>query len=244
MDRISNAVPLSRPFARTVLEIRSGFSSTALWLWEEPTVVTIPSPTLAMMVSSPAPPTSLPRFALTVTFAITFTSIPSIATAEIQGVSMIFGVTLILTASKTFLPARSIAAALSKDKSKFALWAAISASTTLSTLPPDSRWLSSWFAFTFMPAFWALIRGRMILSARTLLSRIPTKEKMLTFTPAEMAEIHSPRGTKLRKIPIRISTINNGMIRPINSNIYNASFRFSSYPYSVYSFTVTVLPVI
>ena len=121
IDRISNAVPLSRPFARTVLEIRSGFSSTALWLLEEPTVVTIPSPTRAMMVSSPAPPTSLARFALTVTFAITFTSIPSIATAAIQGVSMIFGVTLILTASKTLRPARSIAAALSKDRSRFAL---------------------------------------------------------------------------------------------------------------------------
>jgi len=34
--------------------------------------VTIPSPTLAIMVSSPAPPTSLVRFALTVTFATTF----------------------------------------------------------------------------------------------------------------------------------------------------------------------------
>ena len=81
----------------------------------------MPSPTLAIIVSSPAPPTNLAKFALTVTFAITFTSIPSIATAEIQGVSIILGVTLILTASKTFLPAKSIAAALSKDKSKFAL---------------------------------------------------------------------------------------------------------------------------
>ena len=51
-----------------------------------------------------------------------------------------------------------------------------------------------------MPAFWALIRGRIILSARTRRSRMPTKEKMLTFTPAEIAEIQSPKGTKLKKI--------------------------------------------
>jgi len=30
MERISKAVPASSPFASTVLEIRSGFSSTAL----------------------------------------------------------------------------------------------------------------------------------------------------------------------------------------------------------------------
>ncbi len=53
----SKAVPASRPLAKTVREIRSGFSSTALWLSAEPTVVTMPSPTRAMMVSSPAPPT-------------------------------------------------------------------------------------------------------------------------------------------------------------------------------------------
>ncbi len=93
----------------------------------------MPSPTLAIIVSSPAPPTNLPRFALTVTFAITLTSMPSMATADIQGVSMILGVTLILIASKISLPAKSIAAALSKDKSKFALCAAIQASITLPT---------------------------------------------------------------------------------------------------------------
>ncbi len=52
MDKISNAVPLSNPLSRTVLEIRSGFSKTLLWSCAEPTVVTMPSPTLAIIVSS------------------------------------------------------------------------------------------------------------------------------------------------------------------------------------------------
>ena len=38
MDKISNAVPLSNPLSRTVLEIRSGFSKTLLWSCAEPTV--------------------------------------------------------------------------------------------------------------------------------------------------------------------------------------------------------------
>ena len=58
IESISNAVPASSPLANTVLEIISGFSSTALWLVAEPIVVTMPSPTLAKIVSSPAPPTS------------------------------------------------------------------------------------------------------------------------------------------------------------------------------------------
>jgi len=51
-------VPASRPRASTVLEMESGFSSTFLWDCEEPMVVTMPSPTRAMIVSSVAPPTS------------------------------------------------------------------------------------------------------------------------------------------------------------------------------------------
>jgi hypothetical protein len=66
MERISNAVPASSPFARTVLEIRSGFSNTALWEVADPIVLTIPSPTRARIVSSPAPPTRRLTFARTV----------------------------------------------------------------------------------------------------------------------------------------------------------------------------------
>ena len=52
------------------------------------------------------------------------------------GVSITLGVTLILTASNTFLPARSIAEAFSNDSSMPALSAAINAFITLSTFPP------------------------------------------------------------------------------------------------------------
>ena len=47
IERISYAVPESRPLSKTTLEIESGFSRTALWVAAEPIVVTIPSPTLA-----------------------------------------------------------------------------------------------------------------------------------------------------------------------------------------------------
>ena len=52
------------------------------------------------------------------------------------GVLMTFGSTLILTASSTFRPARSMAAARSNESSMDALSAAIRALTTAPTLPP------------------------------------------------------------------------------------------------------------
>ena len=52
--------------------------------------------------------------ARTVTRALTFSSMPFLATAEITGVSMTRGLTLICTASSTLRPARSMAAARSK----------------------------------------------------------------------------------------------------------------------------------
>ena len=96
----------------------------------------MPSPTLAIIVSSPAPPINLSMFALTVTLALTMTSIPFIATAAMFGVSITFGLTETCTASKTFLPAKSIAAALSNSNSISALCAAINAFTKVFTLPP------------------------------------------------------------------------------------------------------------
>ena len=58
MDNISYAVPASSPLPRTSFEILSGFSSTSLCDLDDPIEDTIPSPTLAKIVSSPAPPTS------------------------------------------------------------------------------------------------------------------------------------------------------------------------------------------
>jgi len=75
-------------------------------------------------------------FALTVTLAFALSSIPSFATAAIIGVSITFGLTLILTASRTSRPAKSIAAARSNESGIPALSAAIQASITLSTFPP------------------------------------------------------------------------------------------------------------
>ena len=74
--------------------------------------------------------------ARTVTRALTFSSMPFLATAEMTGVSMTRGLTLTCTASSTLRPARSMAAARSKDNSICARWAAMRASTTRSTLPP------------------------------------------------------------------------------------------------------------
>ena len=58
IESISNAVPESNPFFRTNLDIESGFSNTDLWDSDEPMEETIPSPTRAKIVSSPAPPTN------------------------------------------------------------------------------------------------------------------------------------------------------------------------------------------
>jgi hypothetical protein len=114
----------------------SGFSSTSLWLSAEPIEETVPSPTRAMMVSSPAPPTSRSMFARTVTRAIAMTWMPSLATAAMRGVSMTFGLTLTCTAWSTSRPARSIAVARFHGSSMLARSALMSAPTTRPTLPP------------------------------------------------------------------------------------------------------------
>jgi hypothetical protein len=114
----------------------SGFSSTALWSWAEPMVETTPSPTRAMTVSSPAPPTSLSMLALTVMRLTAVSWMPSLATAVIFGVVMTLGLTLICTASKTFRPARSMAAARSKSRGMPARLALIKALITRLMLPP------------------------------------------------------------------------------------------------------------
>ena len=99
----------------------------------------MPSPTLAIIVSSVAPPTKLGISVLTVTLAFALTSIPSLATADnlpSTGASITFGYTLVCTAANTSLPAKSIAVAMEKVRSRPALEAAINASTTLFTSPP------------------------------------------------------------------------------------------------------------
>lgn len=77
IDKISKAVPESKPLLKTVLEMLSGFSKTCVWCSLEPIVETIPSPTRAIIVSSPAPPTKREMFARTVIRAFAFTSIRS-----------------------------------------------------------------------------------------------------------------------------------------------------------------------
>ena len=135
IERISKAVPASRPLASTTLEIESGCSSTSLCDSDAPILDTIPSPTRARTVSSPAPPTSCLILARTVTLALAIIWIPSLATAVTGGVLITLGFTDICTASNTSRPARSMAAAILKSRLILALSAEIRALTTLGTLP-------------------------------------------------------------------------------------------------------------
>ena len=120
MERISKAVPASKPLRSTSFEMLSGFSKTDLWFSDEPMDDTIPSPTRARMVSSPAPPTSWRILARTVTRALVINWIPSLATAVTAGVSITFGLTDICTASNTSRPAKSIPVAIWKVSSMLA----------------------------------------------------------------------------------------------------------------------------
>ena len=142
-DKISNAVPASRPLPRTKRLISSGFSRTTLCVADEPIVVTMPSPTRARTVASPAPPTNPLMFARTVTRANAFSSTPSCETPATTGVSRTLGITDICTASRGFLPARSIAEACSNVRSILARWAEIIAMTTVSTFPRAMKCVSS-----------------------------------------------------------------------------------------------------
>ena len=143
IDTIWNAVWASSPRSRTALAILSGRSMTSKWVSAEPIDVMIPSPTRAMIVSSVAPPISCLRFVRTVTRARILSSTPFLATAEsvvlplaASGQSMTLGLTLVCTASRTSRPARSMAQALSKSRSRSARWAAIRARITRGTSPP------------------------------------------------------------------------------------------------------------
>ena len=110
-------------------------------------VLTMPSPTRAMMVSSVAPPTKRLRFVRTVTRARALTTMPSLATPAMvllpsrgSGQSITLGLMEVRTASSTLLPvplvARSMAQARSKTSWMPAFRAAMSASTTMGTSPP------------------------------------------------------------------------------------------------------------
>ena len=206
MDRISYAVPASKPLDSTVREIRSGFSSTCLCVSAEPTVVTMPSPTRAITVSSPAPPTRRSMFVRTVTRALARSSMPSFAIAATTGVSMTFGVTDICTASNTSRPARSIAQAFSNAIGMFARCAAIRALITRSTLPPARKCVSSWEMFSPRPALFALISGCTRRCGLMWRIFMPMSAPIDTCTPLDSAEIHSPSGTNDRNTQTTTNT--------------------------------------
>ena len=203
MERISNAVPASSPLLSTVRLIRSGFSSTALCVSAEPTVVTMPSPTRATIVSSPAPPTSRSYTSVSSatrrTRALARSSMPSFAIAATTGVSMTFGLTLICTACKTSRPARSMAQASGKSSLMFAPRAVISAVITRSRLPPARKCASILLICIFRPAFSALISGPTIFAGGTRRIRMPISVKIETCTPEASAEIHRFSGINRRK---------------------------------------------
>ena len=136
-------------------------------------VVTIPSPTRAMIVFSFAPPTKRSRFVRTVTRALTFTWMPSLATPSIVGrppsgfgQSITFGSTDVRTASPTDFPeplvARSIAHARRQSSAMPAFCAAIKACTQAVTSPPARYCASTSSMDRWMPAFVALMRASTI----------------------------------------------------------------------------------
>ena len=134
--------------------------------------------------------------ARTVTRLTAMTWMPSLATAATRGVVMTLGFTLICTASKTSRPARSIAAARSKSRGMLALRAEIRALTTLGTLPPARKWLSSWLVVRWRPALWELISASITTPGGTRRRRMPISVPMPTGTPEESAAIQSRIGMK------------------------------------------------
>ena len=105
--------------------------------------LTIPWPTRAITVSSPAPPMSWRMLVRTVTRARTLSTMPSLDWPSMvcrpepaPGTSMTLGFTEVATASSTSRPARSMAAALDQSSGISGAAAAIMARTTLGTRPP------------------------------------------------------------------------------------------------------------
>jgi len=107
IERISKAVPESRPLPRTSFEMLSGFSSTDLWIG-----------LTRWMKRSPHLPWRV-RFLRRASHqlfdvgtnrhpCLAMSWIPSFATAVTDGVSITFGLTDIFTASRTSRPARSM----------------------------------------------------------------------------------------------------------------------------------------
>ena len=66
-------IPRARLFGSNELLVEEGFSNTDLWFSDEPMEETMPSPTRARIVSSPAPPTNWRILARTVTRALAMT---------------------------------------------------------------------------------------------------------------------------------------------------------------------------
>ena len=122
--------------------------------------------------------------------------IPSLATAAIFGVSMTFGMTDILTASRTSRPARSMAAARLKGSGMFALSAEIMALTSLTTLPPARKCASRSLSGIFSPALTALMRAVTTVPGGTRRSLMPMRVRSPTYAPDAQAAIQSGMGTR------------------------------------------------
>src|ERR1035437_51375 len=184
--------------------MESGCSNTSLWDSADPMVETMPSPTRARMVASPAPPTKRLMLVRTVTRAKALTWIPSLAMAATTGVPTTLVFTDICTASRTLRPARSMAVACLKFKGMLALSAAIRDWTTRMTLPPARKWASNSPTGISMPAFTAMILEVTISRGFTFRMRMPTIESRPTWAPEKRAWIQSPRKLKTITATTRI----------------------------------------
>jgi hypothetical protein len=132
-------------------------------------VVTMPSPTRAMMVSSLAPPTKRSRLVRTVTRARTFTWMPSLATPSmVVRPEAGFGQSMTLGSTEVRRLRRRFAGALGGEVDGAgavpievmpAFCAAMSAWMVGMTLPPARKWASMSSIGMSMPAFFAVMRA-------------------------------------------------------------------------------------
>ena len=162
-------------------------------------------------------------FALTVTRALTRSSMPSFAIAEMGGVSMTLGLTDTLTALSTSRPARSIALAVSGSSLMLALCALINALTTLIASPLARTCVSSSSIVTLSPAFDALMYASTMVATLTPRHFIPMSLAIGTLTPDTSARNHILTGSTPKITAMRARTTTHAMMIPVISPALMAS---------------------
>ena len=163
-------------------------------------VVTMPSPTRAMIVSSVAPPTNRSRLVRTVTRAAALMTMPSLATPSMVvlpvaglGQSMTLGLTEVLTASSTVLPVPLVARSMAQARSKSRWMRAFSRRSGPARPSPRCRRPGNASrdrrCVTSRPDFMAVMRLSTIMPTGTLRSRRAMSSVKVTRAPENRARI-------------------------------------------------------